>query len=125
MSADHLIHASVSAPPRATHIEDTCLDSAGHDIEVDGDLRKQSGHDAVNIEAVSKLARFYAACNTFACAGHTAKVLTSPHARCDVHVKITQHRQIASSVVERCTARFCELDGNTLVFFRKIGLRRD
>jgi len=62
MSADHLIHASVSAPPRATHIEDTCLDSAGHDFEVDGDLRKQSGHDAVNIEAVGKLARFYAAC---------------------------------------------------------------
>jgi len=61
MSADYLVHESGPAPPRATDIEGTCLYSAGHDIEADGDLRKQSGNYTVNIEAVAKLARFYAA----------------------------------------------------------------
>src|SRR6476469_1812097 len=63
MSADHLVHESGLIPPRATDIEGgACLCSAGHDSEADSDLRKQSGFYAANIEAVAKLARFYAAC---------------------------------------------------------------
>jgi hypothetical protein len=61
MTADHLVHECGLAPPRATDIENASLYSAGHDSEADRDLRKQCGMNAVNIEAVAKLARFYAA----------------------------------------------------------------
>jgi hypothetical protein len=59
MSAD-LVHESRSAPPRASDIEAASLNSGDHETKADGNVLKQSEIYPVDIEAIAKLARFYA-----------------------------------------------------------------